>query len=237
MNMKTLAALAILASASASANIIRNGSFEDPISGTTQTGAILYGSVTSFRGGTTFDGWVVGRDSVDIVPASFWTPPDGSQSLELNGLGPGYIYQDLNTTPGEMYTLTFAMAANGNLQTAFVGRLRVSFGGVQSEDFEKQSEATIAFATRSTSFVATESVTRLMFESLNENINFGAIIDDIQLDGPGSAIWPPVGNLPTYSPFLPGYVGPITVTPDAGSALGLLGCALLGIWSAKRILA
>ena len=106
-----VAMVAALAS-SADANIVVNGSFEDP--------SITSGFVAYFAGSTDITGWTVtaptSAQGVDIVNAvQFGNPAwavDGIQSVELAGTpGRGGVEQALPTTPGAGYVLSFALSS------------------------------------------------------------------------------------------------------------------------------
>jgi hypothetical protein len=106
-----LMAAAALANA-ANANIVVNGSFEDP--------AITSGFVAYYQGSTGITGWTVTAPSagqgVDIVSAIGFGNPnwafDGAQSVELAGTpGRAGVEQALLTTPGQAYTLSFALSS------------------------------------------------------------------------------------------------------------------------------
>lgn len=113
--------LVCLAPTPANANLVTNGGFEDPALPIEHGWAL-------FNAGESLSGWTVGTGNIDVVR---WGPigsgtlgPSGStgydsftaaqgyQSIDLNGFGPGSIYQDVTTIPGQTYYLSFAMAGN-----------------------------------------------------------------------------------------------------------------------------
>jgi hypothetical protein len=51
-------------------------------------------------GSTAIPHWTAGGDSVDIVPASYWQPAGGNQSVDLAGLAPGSRTQNVATAAG-----------------------------------------------------------------------------------------------------------------------------------------
>jgi hypothetical protein len=88
--------------AEAATNLVVNGGFETPrISG--------FFTYTAPSG---FTGWTVAGGGVDLTAANFYSPATGIQSLDLNSVVSGRIYQDLLTVPGQRYLLTFSLAAN-----------------------------------------------------------------------------------------------------------------------------
>ncbi|MFN0128153.1 MAG: DUF642 domain-containing protein [Verrucomicrobiales bacterium] len=88
--------------------LIINGGFEAPDTPT---------FVQINPGQDTIAPWVVGLHSVEVGDAlgnGFITGPafEGGQFLDLNGLQPGRITQSFATTPGSLYTVTFAYTDN-----------------------------------------------------------------------------------------------------------------------------
>jgi choice-of-anchor C domain-containing protein len=88
----------------ASVELIANGEFEDPI-----VPAVGY---LTFSDGNKFSGWTVSSGDVDLVGTNYFASAFGPQCLDLNGNGGGQIYQDITTTPGANYRLSFAFAGN-----------------------------------------------------------------------------------------------------------------------------
>ena len=90
------------------AQLIVNGGFETP-----DTPVYLHISA----GQNTIAPWVVGLHSVEVLDGAgttLITGPafEGGQFLDLTGTGRGRITQALATTPGSLYTLTFAYTDN-----------------------------------------------------------------------------------------------------------------------------
>src|SRR2546428_5099860 len=101
----------------ARANLIVNGSFEDPsIAGSPFVG---YGS-----GNPSVTGWTIGGSGQNIAihhspeiqasaDSTFGPAQEGAQYLDLSGGGqPAPIYQDLATTVGNQYALKFYIGAS-----------------------------------------------------------------------------------------------------------------------------
>jgi len=91
----------------AKANLIINGGFEDP-----NIGNNFYVNVT-----TSFSGWTVAPNNVDIVnPSVGWSAPaaEGNQVLDLVGYGStgGIASTSFATTPNTTYFFGFAYANN-----------------------------------------------------------------------------------------------------------------------------
>ncbi|MFO1499556.1 MAG: DUF642 domain-containing protein [Verrucomicrobiota bacterium] len=93
------------------ANLVTNGDFEDPPVRNRINGFDTY------IGGESFGGWTVGGHSIDVVSDAkgswvWWNAASGHQSVDLNGLGAGSVWQDIATVPQQSYALSFAVAAN-----------------------------------------------------------------------------------------------------------------------------
>jgi choice-of-anchor C domain-containing protein len=127
---------AVTGARAADANLIVNGSFEDP--SVWQTSA-----VTEYAAGATdMPGWTVGGNGVDLVGETYWNAEDGDQSLDLSGTAPGSVTQAVTTTPGANYTLTWYMAGNTNCGQA-IKTMDVSWDGtvVDSPSFDDSGDS------------------------------------------------------------------------------------------------
>lgn len=83
------------------ANLVVNGDFEDPQIG---------GSFDTLPP-PPLPGWTVLSGTVDLIH-DYWVPFQPTQSLDLDGLSPGTISQDLPTVAGRLYTVTYAFSNN-----------------------------------------------------------------------------------------------------------------------------
>jgi hypothetical protein len=83
-------------------NLIDNGDFEDSDAGA------MYARHDKEEPPP---GWTVKRGTVDVI-GGWWQAAHGKQSLDLNGLEPGAISQEVATEPGKTYVLSFWMAGN-----------------------------------------------------------------------------------------------------------------------------
>jgi len=136
-----VAALLAVAPTVMGANLVINGSFEEP---TTILPAFSGGFTTLAAGNTSINGWTVANESgfvngVDWIE-SFWTPQNGLRSLDLNGIGSplavgnGGISQNVTLVAFQEYELSFWMA--GNLGNGAVEKfLTVSIDG-ETDNFE-----------------------------------------------------------------------------------------------------
>jgi hypothetical protein len=95
--------LACTGAGSAVTNLARNGGFEEP-----QLGADT-GYVECPVG--IVDNWVIGGAGIDHI-RTYWDPSEGIQSIDLSRRGRGNISQEIPTTAGRSYTLSFDIAGN-----------------------------------------------------------------------------------------------------------------------------
>jgi choice-of-anchor C domain-containing protein len=170
--------------AAAPANLVTNGSFEQPDLSPSCAWS-TYGA-----GSTQIAGWTVVGGSVDLHVgqncSALWATPDGTQAVDLNGLGRG-LKQNIATDPGQVYLLSFWMSGNGcqsqykTLDVKFDGNVvgtpshdRYPYNIVYPEGWEL-FEYTVA---------ATSSISELSFVSTS-NISpagwCGPAIDDVRL--------------------------------------------------------
>jgi hypothetical protein len=177
--VRALLAIALTATTSslAAQNIVTNGSFEigpNP------------GSWTSYGPGCIPGvSWCVGTGTADIV-GTFWRAAEGSRSVELAATVPGSIYQDISTSIGEAYTLTFAMSGWPSLGRIY--DLAVLWGGRNVGTFQwivgaNQSATNMMWSDRTiTGLVASSATTRLEFQDVsNRGYNTAAALDNVRL--------------------------------------------------------
>jgi choice-of-anchor C domain-containing protein len=163
-----------------SSDALADGSFETPV--------VPGNWVTRFAG-ESIGMWTVQSGSVDQAASTLWAAADGLQSLDMSGSTAGVIYQDVQTVPGQLYTLRFALAGNTAGGSATKG-LNVTWDVASAA-----SPAVVASTTFATSgasptdmrwayheytLAATVSVMRLRFVSL-ENSAYGPALDDVTL--------------------------------------------------------
>jgi hypothetical protein len=156
-----------------------NGDFETPK--VTHPDGFIY----LFAGDPTITGWTITGNSVDLK-GSIWVAQHGAQSVDLSGITTGGIYQDVATTPGRAYRLSFWMAGNPGLPNdngPLIKSLNVSFGD----------------------FTATSATSRLAFDSLVAG-PYGPVIDNVNLFEVRQIADPPA-NVPLPPGVLAGLIG------------------------------
>ena len=166
-------ALLLAIAAPAGAQIVANGGFEQPV------------AANSITGTTSIPGWTASSGDFEIITSAYWQPHSGNQSIDLNGITPATIFQDLATEVGATYQLSFWMA--GNPDAAGDKSLNVLWGGANVGSFTFVQ----AGATRSNmlwqlmttgTLTATSSTTRLAFQSTTTATpSGGPALDDVSV--------------------------------------------------------
>jgi choice-of-anchor C domain-containing protein len=137
---------------------------------------------------TSLDSWKVASGSIDYI-GSFWQAADGSRSLDMNGLAPGSISQELETITGATYQVSFNLSGNSDRTNAgpstnpSIKVLTVSAGG-KSESFnfdvatEINTRTDMKWKIKAFSFVATGMNTTLTFASQTPGA-YGPALDNV----------------------------------------------------------
>jgi choice-of-anchor C domain-containing protein len=191
-------ASALVVSGSASAATIVNGGFEQP-------GTFNGNFQTLSAGSTNLTGWTIDSGSIDLINA-YWTPSEGSYSIDLDGSSVGSISQlIMDLTIGQSYTILFDLAGNpdGN---PIVKTLEVSAGGTSAQyTFDKSGKTRANMGWETTSFVFTAQGTSetLRFASLTGGSVFGPALDNVRF----SSVAPDVVPLPAAGWLLLGGMG------------------------------
>jgi len=171
-----LVLLACAAQVSA-ANLVVNGDFES-----INIGNQLF--QTFNQGDPSLTGWTIDAPSpsqgIDIISnrtGCISCANTGQQAVDMSGSpGPGFIYQDIPTTPGGVYTLSFWASSNVG---PFVGGLTIAWN-LSTLDTVTTPVQGVWLPFQYT-VTATASVTRLEFFS-NVGGNAGPFLDTVSLD-------------------------------------------------------
>ncbi len=182
--LRALCLVVVLAAPSTAANLLVNGGFEEP--------AIDSGFAQLDN--PSLPGWfIAGIGGVDVVKNDFWAAFEGTQSLDLDGNGPGRILQSFVTDPGAWYTFSFAYAnnpqgtvpASANVVIGYVGGLLV-FDVIthDSSTFDDMD-----YTIYSTNFQAVDASTYVDFASLSDIGSVGGIVlDAVSVTSVGSVV-------------------------------------------------
>ena len=171
LTLFTAAALSLMATASLHAQMLLNGSFENPA----QTG-----SITSGNG----DNWTTTGDTFVITNgANLGTTPFGTQYSFLNPAATSAQIVSSPFTLGATYTLSLSAAALGDVATRLI--IAVSGGATASQAFilpartSGPTNTPIPFLTYSLAFTPTS--TAAVTFTLQNTGNSGLAMDNVQL--------------------------------------------------------
>ena len=181
-----LALAALLSAAPAGAqNIVANPGFETPVVPPANPNHIL-----TFNAGSDVGGWMVSSGNIEILDKDRIQPAGGDQSIDMNGVAIGAIYQDLATVAGRRYDLSFMMAGNpfrssDKTLDVYWGAAGGPLGLVGSFTFlwsPTQSAFDMQWSSRSaTGLLATSASSRLVFQSTTPTTDAGAFLDDVSV--------------------------------------------------------
>jgi choice-of-anchor C domain-containing protein len=138
-----------------------------------------------FAGDPAITGWTIVGSSVDLLSTHF-KAQDGNQSLDLNGLDPGGVYQNVPTQPGQSYHLSFWIA--GNADPAGIGpavkQMKLNWGGAPvatlSFDITGKTKTNPGWTQYSYDLTATSALTRLEFDGTSSG-TAGVLLDNVSL--------------------------------------------------------
>lgn len=175
----TCIAVALGLAAPARAQLLVNGNFE---SGPAIPPASPILAVAP--GGTALTGWSVVLGAVNIVTDNYWVPLSGTRSLVLsNASGAGAIQQDIATSPGSVYRLTFWLSGEP-FSTPTLKHLRVNAGPVQQDYTFDNTPAwhwDMAWQQHTLDFTANATTSTLRFTSLDAS-PWGPALDSMKVE-------------------------------------------------------
>jgi choice-of-anchor C domain-containing protein len=166
--------------ASATENLVTNGSFEIHAANPDAENFI-----TLYPGSTDLIGWEVILGSIDLKGPLHLAAADGSHCVDLNGdLACGGIQQTIPTIPARWYDVSFSMGAN-IWSGPWIRTMRV-FAGDAFADFMVYAEGwptwphrTPKWTTYTWSFQAASTATVLQFISTSEPTSYGPALDNV----------------------------------------------------------
>jgi choice-of-anchor C domain-containing protein len=174
------------------AALLTNPSFEQPVVNNPDFNYY-------YAGNSAITGWTIVGGSVDVLSTN-WKAHEGNQSVDLSGVTPGGLYQDVSTTPGTTYRLGFWLAGNPEFPGTtgpVVKTTKLNWAGSSvanlSFDTTGKSKTDLGWTHYSYDLTAAAATTRLEFDSTSSGSS-GALIDDltlVQLAPPSSVPLPP----------------------------------------------
>jgi choice-of-anchor C domain-containing protein len=137
---------------------------------------------------TTLNSWTVASGDIDHI-GNYWQAHTGNQSIDLYGCSPSVLRQQMTTTPGANYVLSYWVAGNPDVQGLKSGAARVgtSAGGVDlanqiiSFDSTGKTRAAMGWVNKTVAFQATGATTFLEFADTSASTCFGVALDDVSV--------------------------------------------------------
>jgi hypothetical protein len=174
----------VVASAQAS---VTNGSFEQP--------TVAVGSFTTFLGGSaSIAGWTVVGDRVTVINSSYtesgvtFNAQEGRQWIDLTGpssnMASNGVTQDVATTIGQLYRLTFYVGSATNNSTFTASTVDLSIAGGARLSFTNPVAPSNALNWQmfSQDFVATTALTNVTFFNGSASNNNLSGLDNVSIE-------------------------------------------------------
>jgi choice-of-anchor C domain-containing protein len=167
-----------LASTPVGPNLIVNGCFHDP--------AITTGYIALGPGSVQIPDWTVGGNGVDVVTGHHWQPSVRcGQSVSLAGGGQGSVSQTVNTTFGDIYLLSWNIAANYNCGPA-LKRMAVFWEGklvaLPTFNMTGDSDSSMGWVTKQVAVTAADTTSVVEFaDATPGGGSCGAALDGVSL--------------------------------------------------------
>lgn len=177
--MKKIAALlaiagfAIAGQASATVNLVVNGSFEN-------APGLGLNSWTVYAG-SSLPGWTsTSGAGIEVQSGVAGQAADGHNLVELDSHNNSNMWQDIATVAGHEYEFSFAYSGRPGVSAAS-NRVGYSFGDIVGSITAKGSSATVWNYQPFATFVATASTTRLSFWAMGNSDSLGGYVDDVSV--------------------------------------------------------
>ena len=159
---------------------VANQGFENPA---------IVGSTHIFDS-TMLAGWQIPTGNIDMVTAEYWQPHSGNQSIDLYGCAAGTIRQQIATTAGHNYNLSYWIA--GNTDSVGLRSSIVSVGtaagltdlATKPETFDTtgKTHTNMGWVQRSLAFTATSATTWIQFNDTSSTTCQGVALDDVAVE-------------------------------------------------------
>jgi hypothetical protein len=208
-------------------SLIQNGNFVP----TTATSTYL---IVSAGDSTTIPGWTVvtpsmygAGGSVDVTSDSYWNDYNseaGGYSIDLAGTTnvPGGLYQDVATTPGVEYSLSFWSAVNGDQAPGSTHTMGVSVNGSSVDTVSAVGVGRpLTWVQNTVTFTATSTTSQIEFDDTTMgDQNQGPTLDDVSLTAVSDVV---SGSPETIPPQAAGkqFTVPVATFTDSDTAAPL----------------
>jgi choice-of-anchor C domain-containing protein len=145
------------------------------------------GNFTTYGTGSNFGAWQVTSGSIDLIGNYWQKPPLGGQSVDMDGLTPGAIRQDIGDMAAGNYKLTFYLSGNPD-GSPTAKELKVMIGSTSwnaSEnftfDYTGHDKNAMGWIQETLSFTSTGGDTVLTFCSLDSGSPYGPAIGNVAI--------------------------------------------------------
>ena len=165
-------------------NLIANGSFEQSTAGS---------GATVFPGAIDISPWVIAGNAITVLGSNYFVPADGSNSVALSDVfGPASIYQDIATSPGETYMLSFFFAPlpwdeshsqTNSMEVYWDGSLIGSYSAVHTGS---TTPAVAQWTLHTIVVTATGPITRVTLKD-TDSYNLAPLVDVVSVVATGGA--------------------------------------------------
>jgi hypothetical protein len=212
-------------------NLIQNGNFVPSATVPASPGYL----VVSAGDSTTIPGWTVvtpslyGAEggSVDVVSNGYWNNSDnnaGEYSIDLAGTTnvPGGLYQDVATTPGVEYSLSFYSAVNGDQAPDNTHSIGISVNGSTVDTVMAASVGRpLVWVLNTITFTASSGTSQIEFDDTTPgDQNQGPALDNVSLTAVSDVV---SGSPETIAPQTAGkqFTVPVATFTDSDTAAPL----------------
>jgi choice-of-anchor C domain-containing protein len=166
-----------LAAMAAGPNLLTNGDFESPV--TSQAW------IHVANGTSGLPGWTTSGDGVELMH-SYWQPAHGQQSVNLSSFGASEVAQQVETTSGASYLISWYISGNPQCTTPTTRVLHVIWNGntVATPTFDVSGHTfqSMGWTLQSTQVAASGATSTLAFlRAVSTDGSCGVAIDDVAL--------------------------------------------------------
>jgi choice-of-anchor C domain-containing protein len=237
MGTTTLVGLSVTAAPAHAApvNLVQNGSFETLAEPTSSYLTVPAGDSSTISDWTvvtpsTYSG---GGGSVDVVSNSYWNAEDGNYSIDLAGTTgvPGGLYQNVATTPGVQYSLSFWTAINGDEAPDNSHTIGISVNGTTVDTVQAVGVGRpLDWVQRTVAFTASSTTSKIEFDDTTPgDQNQGPALDNVSITAVSDVI---TASPVTVAPQTTGtsFTAPVATFTDSDPSAPLTNFAATITW-------